>query len=692
MNTLYIAEKPSLAREIAGALSEIHGQPERRGDGFISVGTDTVTWFFGHMFQQAQPGEYRAEWAKWSLSSLPIVLRADEWRLSVPDDKRKQVSIVEKLARQAQTIVNAGDAGREGQLLVDEALVAWGIDPHGSNVRRLWSQTVTRRDLVAAVRNLLPNADKRGLYLAALVRQRADWQHGMTYSRLYTLLARQGGSDAMISVGRVQTPTLRIVVDRDNLRAGFKSVDHFIPDAAVVHQGGQFRALFVIPDDMAGLDSEGRLVDRAAAEAVCARSKGQAGRVTSFTVVDKSKAAPLPFSLSALQAECGSKLGLTAKETLEAAQSLYEKKLTSYPRSDSRHLPLSILSDEAPGILDALAGVPDLSAGVVGVDRALKSAAWNDAKISDHYAIIPTGEFRADKLAGLSDSERAVFLLVARAFIAQFHPAYRYQSQVAVIQVGADTFRATGRRVLADGWRAVMASGDDDEEGEDMPAGTLPTMAEGDAVQVGDVALSAKRTSPPPAFSDQKLIAAMASAHLFEPDPELRKRLKEGDGIGREATRADIIETLLKRGFLSRKGRTGLESTPLGRSVIAALPSHLTSLGLTARWEGAMEQVEGGGLTLDAVLDAQVTDITSRVDAARGSVVRVEGGKPAASKVKPLPGDGKACPECRKGVMKTKEITSKKDGKKYVLLSCTNYPECKHSEWPAKTGSGKKAA
>lgn len=751
-----ICEKPALAREIAGALSRLEGGGIEKHDGYLTVGQDVVTWFFGHMFQQAMPSEYGPKWANFSdLSSLPVVIPSDGWIMKVSEGKEKQVKTIRDLTRQSEIIVNCGDAGREGQLLIDEALHEWKIDPFGGNVLRIWSQDLTEGGLRAALQGMAPNAERRNLSYAALARSRADFQHGMTYSQLYTVLARNAGARVTISVGRVQTPTLKLVVMRDRERAHFKPVSHFLPKVTFVHANGTFQASWVIPDGHDGLDTEGRLVDKAQAEKICALVNGKAGSIATATSDLKSQVQPLPFSLAGLQGECGRKLSLTAAETLAIAQSLYEKKVTSYPRTDSAYLPTEMRETCAP-IVASLGKVEELSAIASGVDMTIRSPAWNDSKITDHYGIVPTAEFTAAKFESLSDVEKSVFILVARQFLAQFYPAFQYKAMRVEVACEGQTFRATGRQILRQGWKDALSRKvaedpeDRDPEDEDDKAPVLPDVKRGDAVQANGHEVASMKTTPPPAYNDPRLAGeggAMEKAYLFETDPEIRKRLKEGDGIGRPATRASIIEVLLRRGFLKRKGKIGLESTELGRSVIDALPPQLCSVGLTAMWETALGRIEDGSLTLEKFLESQANSLRTMVAEALKSpdiVIRgIKGPVPLPgdgktcekcgkgimrtrewksktpphqvkkalfcsdrtcgnaiwdAHIKALPGDGKKCPECGEGIMKTKEVTSKKDGKKYTFLSCNNYPKCRHSEFPddgkkgGKAGAGKGAS
>jgi DNA topoisomerase-3 len=751
----FIAEKPSLAEAIAHARAEQLGVNAVKKDGYWEVGPDFVTWFMGHMYEQVGPDEYDPKWKDWSIQNLPIEIRSDQWKLKLneADYIVAQMRRIKgnNLFKSAKVLVNAGDAEREGQLLVDEALLFDGIDPFSPAVKRLWVSSMARKDMLAALASLLPNADKRSLYDAAVCRQRADWLHGMNFSRLYTKLAEASGTRAKINVGRVMTPTLRLVVDRDRERLRFKPVDHYVPTPTFRHENGTFKAAWVVPADYDGLDSEGRLVDKSVAERICAKIHGKQGRVTAFKAETKFTAAPLPFSLSALQAECGSKLGMTAQEVLDTAQSLYERhKATTYPRSDSRHLPTAIYTDEAPNILRALSAAPALAEASAGVDPSIRSGAWDDAKVSDHHGIIPTSEFTASKLDAMSDTERAVFLIIAKTFLAQFYPPFKYKAISAEVMCEGETFKARGRQVLDQGWKKAFgaqnpAEGDEEDEEAEQ---AVPPMAQGDGVVAETADIAAKRTSPPPAFSDPTLITAMANVHRFVTNPDIKKRLKESDGIGTEATRAATIEKLLKLGLFKRRGKNGLESTEFGRSVIDVLPEDLKDPGLTALWESALEKVKRGELDANQFMEKTAASIAERIRMAKqggGIVVKgvatvrpIEGhgeqcpkcgtGKLATQevhkgehkgkkylrcdnpdcdyrrwpqpKVDPLPGHGKDCPACGKGKLLTREVTTK-DGRKARLLSCSNYPTCRHGEWPqvepieghgkpcAKCGTGK---
>ena len=730
----FVAEKPSLAQGIAEALAELTGNKATRGDGAWTVGDDRVTWLFGHMYETAEPKKLDPKWEKWNLDSLPIVVEASKWRLNPLDKHKGHLAKIRDLLKQSKAVVNCGDAAREGQLLVDEVIIESGLSPFDAKVQRLWVKSMARKDMIAAISGMKPNLERKSLYESAVCRQRADFQHGMTWTRFMTVKARSAGFDTMLSVGRVQTPTLRLVVDRDRERAAFKPVDHYLPRVVFRHANGEFKTTWIVPTDFDGLDPEGRLIDRKVADSILSGVNGTDGKVVFYKAEGKSTGAPLPFSLSALQADCAAKFGLTAAETLEVAQALYEThKATTYPRSDSRHLPTSIFKDEAPQILRAVSAVPELMEAAKGADPSMRSSAWDDSKVSDHHGIIPTTEFSAAKLDRMSDRERQVCMLIVRTFLAQFLPLFRYKATTVEVACSDHRFRALGRLVTDQGWKRAFGAGeaDDEDDKDEEAAQSIPQMGQGDPVKAigGDVA--SKRTSAPPAFNDGTLITAMANIHRFVTDAEAKRKLKENAGIGTEATRAATLTTIIDRGYVKRKGKTGLESTDLGKSLIDSLPPYLSDPVLTALWEGALEDVEKGKRTLSEFMEAQAKDLTARVGQMRSVPITIKGVKPAVKpvdghgetcakcgkgtmvtkvvhkdgpskgkvylacseypdcdnrvwpgeKVAPVEGHGKDCPACGKGKLETKKIT--KEGKTYIFLSCTNYPDCRHREWPA---------
>jgi len=674
--TLIICEKPNLMREVAGALAEMTGQTPRRVGNCIAVGDYTVAAFIGHVFGLSSPKVYEDKaWRDYgNIEALPVVVDDGKWRMEVNPNFKDLVAEIRKHALAADIIVNCGDAEREGQLLIDEGLVEFGLDPFAPNVFRLWSQTLSRTDLIAAIKGMFPNAQKQRLYEAAVTRSRADWQHGMTYSPLYTVLARRSGYNVVIPVGRVQTPTLNLVVERDEVRRNFKPVNHFRIKLDVEHQNGTFKANWVIPKDIEGLDSDGLLVDRAKAEAVVATVKGKTGTIASYQSDQKTTAQPVTFSLNDAQKKFArdSGLQLTAQETLTILQKLYDEKLTSYPRTDTGYLRRSLLP-EVPGILAEIGKLPEYSYLAGNADQSIVSPAWNDSKTKDHYGLIPTNEFDARKVAGLSVTERKVLDHIIRQYLAQFYPVYRYTSVKAEVSVDGHLFKASGTTPIEAGWRTVFGKAEP-EEGDDEET-SIPKLARGDAVVARDAQLIADATKPPPAYNDDRLLEAMENCHVHETNPEIKKRLKDGQGIGRPATRAGIIENLITKKLLARSGKVGLVSTDIGKSVIEALPPELKSCGMTAIWEEALERIEKGEMTGQQFLAYQAQELRKRVEASLGKTITLRGVKTPA----PLPGHGKPCIACGKGTMNTREFT--KGGKTRRFLACTQYPNCKHVEW-----------
>lgn len=695
---LYIAEKPNLAEALATALGKMLGIKPEKSKGHWTVGNDAITWLYGHMYGLETPEAYDPDLKKWSMATLPIA--PVKWKRTphtiaqatldkYPDLRKRQESKlshlnhVVSLLQKAKRIVNAGDAEREGQLLVDELLEENGIDPFGSNVSRVWVSSFAEKDVIKAIEGIFPNSQKRNLFLAADARSKADWLHGMNMTRFATIEGRKSGFDGVVNIGRVQTPTLKLVVDRDREIANFKAVDHYLPRATFKHANGDFSANYLIPEDVLGLDSEGRLIDKSVAEAITKKIAGKTGRVTEFTRSAKSRSAPLPYSLSALQSECSSKLGLTAQETLDVAQALYEKhKATTYPRSDSRYLPKAILEGEAPQIIQNLAGIMEHKDAASAANLSLKSKAWDDNKVSDHHGIIPTMEATESVVAKMTPMERSVFSLIAKAFIAQFHPDHTWDALSATVEVEDERFKASGKQVTNTGWKIVYGANtvDEDEEESDSDTQALPAMSKADSVSVVKSDVTSKRTTPPPAFNDGTLIGAMTNVHKFVADPEVKKRLKESSGIGTEATRANIIEGLLKNGFLTRTGKTKLASTDKGDALIdqaSKLSAEIVSPGLTAAWEERLQAISEGEDDAEKFLTELVDSLKTIIETKKTA------GGYSAPNIEPIEGHGETCPKCKKGKMMTRQT---KAGK--LFLSCSQYfgkdnpKNCGHAVWP----------
>jgi DNA topoisomerase III len=434
----------------------------------------------------------------------------------------------------------------------------------------------------------------------------------MNMTRLYTLLGRgPAGQGGVLSVGRVQTPLLGLIVARDRAIAEFRPVPYYVVAAEMRAGGGEtFRAVWA-PGPSADLDSEGRVLSREAAEAVRGRVCGHEGRVTECGEERKTEAPPLPYALADLQVDAGQRARMTAAQVLDACQCLYETRhLLTYPRSDCPYLPEGHRA-QARDVLAAIGRqAPAFGPTVAKADLALRSRAWNDTKVGAHHGIIPTPAARSSAPAQLTASERAVYALVCRRYLAQFYPPHEFLQTRIELEVAGERFTATGRRVLVSGWKALSDKESEEDLSDGDPAAAekekeatapLPALRLGDAVSALDVTVTGKRTAPPKPFSDASLIAAMCGVAKFVRDPAVKKILTEADGIGTPATRAAILETLFERGYVARAGRAVI-STETGRALVASLPEVATTPDMTATWEAALRAVAGGAQTSGAFL------------------------------------------------------------------------------------------
>lgn len=631
---LFIAEKPNLAKAIANGLGN-----GRTDSGCIRCGHDVVTWCFGHMLELAWPQDYKPEYSQWRREHLPII--PDQWQYKVRKDAAKQLAIIGSLLREADSVVNAGDPDREGQLLVDEVLEHCG---YRGPVARIWLASLDDLSVKKALEKLSDNAVHAPLRDAARARSLADWLVGINATRAMTIKGREGGRSETLSLGRVQTPTLALVVARDREIASFKPVDFFVLRAALAHAAGEFTATFVPAETQAGLDASGRLVDFTQVAAVLERVNGAEGVVAESLRENKSKAAPLPHSLSSLQKAASAQLGMSAQEVLDIAQSLYERKLTTYPRTDCRYLPGEQF-DGAAAVLAALSTLPGLEQIAGTADVSLKSAAWNTQKVTAHHAIAPTGELPPDDLKA---AERDLYLMIATAFCLQFHPPMRYEARKITVNLADTRWEVTGRRMADAGWTAFSRDEEDEQE-----EASLPPVEQGDAVTCRTVESVRKKTSPPSRYSEGTLIEAMANVHRFVGDADAKATLRETKGIGTEATRAKVLETLKERGYLALDKKS-IISTPLGREIIDLTPPALKDPITTAEWESRLEAIAQGKETLDDFLAEQKRILPELLA--------------------PILGDGKPafpCPACGAALNRRKR---KKGGAWF--WGCTAYPAC----------------
>ncbi|MBW2957925.1 DNA topoisomerase III [Hafnia paralvei] len=579
---LFIAEKPSLARAIADVLPK----PHRRGDGYISCGSgDTVTWCIGHLLEQAEPDAYDTRYARWNLADLPIV--PEKWQLKPKPSVAKQLNVIKRLLGEAEQVIHAGDPDREGQLLVDEVLDYLELAPEKrQNVQRCLINDLNPQAVERAVSRLRDNREFIPLCVSALARSRADWLYGINMTRAYTILGRNAGYNGVLSVGRVQTPVLGLVVRRDEEIENFVSKDFYEVKAHIVTPAEErFTAMWVPSESCEPhQDEEGRLLNKALAEHVIKRIEGQPAMVTGYNDKRESETAPLPFSLSTLQIEAAKRFNLSAQQVLDLCQRLYEThKLITYPRSDSRYLPEEHFAGRH-AVMNAIAShVPELQQ-VATVDPDKRNRCWDDKKVDAHHAIIPTA--RAGNI-NLSDDERKIYTLVARQYLMQFCPDAMYRKCVIDLDIANGKFVAKARFLAEAGWRALLGAKERDDEDEGSP---LPVVAKGDELLCEKGELMERQTQPPRPFTDATLLSAMTGIARFVQDKELKKILRATDGLGTEATRAGIIELLFRRTFLYKKGRY-IHSSEAGRALIHCLPEIAARPDMTADWEATLTQI-----------------------------------------------------------------------------------------------------
>lgn len=605
---LFIAEKPSLARAIADVLPK----PHRRGDGYIACGNDqVVTWCVGHLLEQAQPDSYDSRYARWNLADLPII--PDKWRLQPRPSVAKQLKVIEGLLQQASVVVHAGDPDREGQLLVDEVLDYLQLPAEKrQQVQRCLINDLNPAAVERAVSRLRENREFIPLCVSALARARADWLYGINMTRAWTLLGRNAGYDGVLSVGRVQTPVLGLVVRRDEEIENFVPKDYFEVKAHIVTPKEELFVASWIPSDACEpwQDDEGRLLHRPLADHVLERINGKPAWVTGYNDKRESETAPLPFSLSSLQIEAAKRFGLSAQTVLDCCQRLYEThKLITYPRSDSRYLPDEHFAGRH-AVLNAIqAHQPDVSLPA-DFNADQKNRCWDDKKVDAHHAIVPTA--RASKV-NLSDNEANIYGLIARQYLMQFCPDAVFRKCVIDLDIGGGKFVAKARFLAEAGWRALLGSKERDEENDGTP---LPVVSKGDELLCERGEVLAKQTQPPRPFTDATLLSAMTGIARFVQDKELKKVLRATDGLGTEATRAGIIELLFRRTFLVKKGRY-IHSTEAGRALIHALPEMAARPDMTAHWESTLTRISEKACRYDEFMQPLVSTLIGLIGEAR---------------------------------------------------------------------------
>ena len=594
-----IAEKPSVARDIARIIGATTSH-----DGYMEGNGYQVTWTFGHLCTLKEPHDYTPMWKSWNLTSLPMIPERFGIKLIDQPSIKKQFAIIESLMQKAERIVNCGDAGQEGELIQ-----RWVMQKAGAKcpVSRLWISSMTDEAISEGFSQLKDQADYQPLYMAGLSRAIGDWLLGMNCTRLYTL--RYGQNRQVLSIGRVQTPTLALIVNRQKEIENFKPEPYWV--LATVYRDTTFTA------------TKGKFTSKEEGEEAFATIEGKPFTVTKVEKKEGKEQPPQLYDLTSLQVDCNRKFGYSAEMTLNLIQSLYEKKYTTYPRVDTQYLSDDIYP-KCPQTLNGLyqtklGGVPVYAEYIKPIGgKALKKSkrVFDTSKVTDHHAIIPTGVIPQN----LSDAEQKVFDLVARRFIGVFLPDCKFSTTTVLGEVDEIEFKVTGKEILEPGWRVVREKSSESSENSEYSENsekeekTLPTFVKGETGN-HQPTLTEKWTTPPPYYNEASLLRAMETAGKFVEDETLRAAMKE-NGIGRPSSRASIIETLFKRHYIRRE-RKRLVATPTGIELIDLIREDLLkSCELTGIWEKKLRDIEhqryDAGQFIQELKD-QVTTIVSDV-------------------------------------------------------------------------------
>ncbi|MFV0417744.1 MAG: DNA topoisomerase 3 [Dysgonomonas sp.] len=597
-----IAEKPSVAREIANIL----GANSRR-DGYFEGNGYQVTWTFGHFCTLKEPHEYTPQWKQWSLAVLPMIPPRFGIKLIENDGVKKQFGVIEELISKATEVINCGDAGQEGELIQ-----RWVMQKAQCKVpvKRLWISSLTEESMREGFANLKDQTAFDKLYEAGLSRAIGDWLLGMNATRLYTV--KYGQNRSVLSIGRVQTPTLALIVNRQLEIENFKPEPYW--ELKTIYRETTFSV------------TKGRFTTQEEGERFLEEIKQSEFEVTDVTTKNGEESSPRLFDLTALQVECNKKFAFSAEETLKTIQSLYEKKLTTYPRVDTTYLS-DDMYPKVPAILRGLAGYEELTAPVLAAKIPKSKKVFDNSKVTDHHAIIPTG-VRANNISG---DERKVYDLITRRFIAVFYPNCKISTTTVLGEAAKVEFKVTGKQILEPGWRAVFekqttqANTDDkDEDNNKDEEGILPSFTKGESGP-HIPALNEKWTQPPKYYTEATLLRAMETAGRLVDDDELRDALKE-NGIGRPSTRAAVIETLFKRNYI-RKERKNLYATQTGVELIGTIKEELLkSAELTGLWEKKLRQIERNEYEprqFIAELKEMLTGIVANVKSEWGSSITI---------------------------------------------------------------------
>jgi DNA topoisomerase-3 len=695
MTRVYLCEKPSQAREIAPYVGA-----KTRGNGLTSGQDVVVTWCVGHLLEQATPETYEPGLKRWDIGLLPVLPR--QWRMQVRSGMNSQYQIVAQTLKKATEVVIATDPDREGEVIAREVMELCG---YRGPVRRLMLSAFDATSIKTALGKLLPGEKTYPMYLSGLARSRADWLAGMNLTMGLSDTFGGGGREGVMHCGRVQTPTLALIVRRERTIAGFVPKSHYVLKAIFEMQGVMVPVRWHSAPE--NLDAQGHCVDRSRIDAVANKVRTKAGRLCQVKTTREAQRPPLPYSLGSLQQDASKRYGLKAQAVLDACQALYEKhKATTYPRTDSEYLPESMLEEANDVLQSMLQADPSLQPliGLANLQQPSKAFTADANKVSPHHAIIPTRQAGL-RLSDMSPVERTVYELVRRRYLAQFLGAYEFNKTVIELSCEGEQFGATGTMPLQLGWhrayenmvvpisaktgknvasnkRAADSAAAEDEAVQEV---TLPSVREGDQVinRVAEV-ISAK-TNPPKRYTEGTLLAAMESIDKEIDDPRLKQvmKTKEKAGIGTDATRAGIIEALFKRSYIANEGRS-LVPTDKGNRLIGLVEKVVPEMAdpvLTAMWEEQFNFIEKGTVRLESFeglmgqwLQVQCDKLRQHAPVASkpptptaGHSSNVQG--PAEPQDRKTPSH--PCPECGKSLIL-------RSGRSGAFMGCSGYPSCRH--------------
>lgn len=665
---LYLCEKPSQGRDIAKALGLT-----QRNDGYIQGKGLLVSWCIGHLLEMMPPDAYDSRYKRWSINDLPIL--PQHWKLEAKKSTKKQLMVIKRLLKQCHSVVIATDADREGETIAREVLDYLN---YGGATRRLWLSALDTVSIQRALNSIRHSGETLPLYHSGLARGRADWLIGMNLTRAYTLL----GNDRQVrSVGRVQTPTLALIVKRDRDIAGFKPQPYYEILAYFQPQKNQklLETRWQVPKQktqaIPETSSEKNLcLDKQLAQAVISRCQNQYGTVTTASTQRKKQAPPLLYNLSGLQQEASRRWAYGAQEVLNIAQALYEThKLTSYPRSDCEYLPLSQFNDVSI-ILQALCkNDPSLCELLSHANQKQRSRVWNDKKITAHHGIIPTQA--TPGCQRLNTKEKNIYDLIRRRYIAQFFPDYEYDQSIILITIAEDQFKASGRIPRIYGWKQVINSNPERNKKNIQSSAEkeLPAVEKGEQLLCDHLKLQDKLTSPAKHYTEGTLIKAMETIGTQVTDKVMKKILRETAGLGTQATRANIIQTLLQRKFI-KKDKKVIKSTGLGFSLCDAVPETIKDPLLTAQWEQQLDDIaHKKGQNIDGFLQQQVDLLKAIIS----HIKQPAGNHSSHNKSQYKPGD--LCPDCNHPLETRQAVRGKKIGQTYI--GCSHFPDCRFYSW-----------